>query len=70
MTLDRMNAILKRLRPAAVVALAALLVADVALGAGVQATQPPEVGYAIPNIAAILMSLTLLAVPCKRFRRT
>jgi hypothetical protein len=70
MTVNCMNAILKRLRPAAVVAVAALLVADVALGAGIQTPQASDVGYAIPNIAAILMSLTLLAVPCKRFRRT
>lgn len=47
---------------------AILLVAGVlALGAG--GLPPKRPGYTIPNIVALVMALTTLAIPCKRFRR-
>jgi len=30
----------------------------------------PKPSYGIPNIVAVVMCLSLLAIPCKRFKRT
>ncbi|HUX00178.1 MAG: hypothetical protein WBD63_11155 [Phycisphaerae bacterium] len=32
-------------------------------------TRTPRPSYAIANIVAVVMCLTVLAIPCKRFRR-
>ncbi len=53
----------------ALVAAVALVAADVALGAEpVREAVLPN--YTVPNLVAIVMCATLLAVPCKRFRRS
>jgi hypothetical protein len=50
-----------------------LLLAAPVLGAGSSrvpaAKAPPEPSYTIPNIAAFGMSLTVLAIACKRYPR-
>ena len=56
----------------AVVFVAAMfLAAGLALGAQ-KATQRtlPKPSYAIPNIVAVVMCLSALAIACKRFKRT
>ena len=57
------------MRWAVSVALAVLL-AGAAWGARTARVQEvPRPSYAIPNIAAIVMALTVLAIACKRFQR-
>ncbi|MCX5676190.1 MAG: hypothetical protein NTX87_14385 [Planctomycetota bacterium] len=50
-----------------------LLLATTVLGAVStrvpMAKEPPEPSYTIPNIAAFGMSLTALAIACKRYHR-
>jgi type IV secretory pathway VirB2 component (pilin) len=52
---------------AVAVATAALLIASQVFAADAS-SEPPS--YAIANIAAVVMSLTVLAVACKRYRRS
>jgi len=48
-----------------------LVTGGLALGArGSRGKEPPRPSYAISNIVAMVMSGVLLAIPCKRFRRT
>lgn len=56
------------LRGAAAGAAAILLAAAAALGAPGEASRYPN--YAIPNVAAIIMGLAVLVIPCRRFRHT
>ena len=50
-------------------AAAILLAAAAALAAPfVEPSRRPN--YAIPNVAVIVMSLAILAIPCRRFRHT
>ena len=52
---------------------AATVLAGVSVVGAATAAMPREPefpSYAIPNIAAIVMCLAALAIPCKRFRRT
>ncbi|MBE3097497.1 MAG: hypothetical protein IMZ44_10260 [Planctomycetes bacterium] len=55
------------------VAVLGLLLATTVLGAVStrvpMAKEPPEPSYTIPNIAAFGMSLTALAIACKRYHR-
>ena len=58
---------------AVAVAVLGLLLATTVLGAVStrvpMAKEPPEPSYTIPNIAAFGMSLTALAIACKRYHR-
>lgn len=53
---------------AGVLVAAILLVAAQAAAAESSTNEPPN--YAIPNIAAIVMSVAALAIPCMRYRRS
>jgi len=54
-------------------AAAVFLAAGLALALGawkVPEETLPQPSYAIPNIVAVVMCLSVLAIPCKRFKRT
>jgi hypothetical protein len=52
-------------------AAAVFVAAGLALGAQkVPENTPPQPSYGIPNIVAVVMCLSILAIPCKRFKRT
>lgn len=54
--------------PVMAAVMAALLIAAQAAAAAPPSTEGPS--YAIPDIAAIVMCLAALAVPCMRYRRS
>jgi|GEM_PF-4512876 len=52
-------------------AAAVFLAAGLALGAKRTPEKTlPQPSYGIPNIVAVVMCLSVLAIPCKRFKRT
>lgn len=52
-------------------AAAVFVAAGLALGApGTPEKTLPQPSYAIPNIVAVVMCLSVLAIACKRFKRT
>ncbi|MGB2754191.1 MAG: hypothetical protein WBD75_09790 [Phycisphaerae bacterium] len=56
---------------AGVFAAAVFVAAGLALGARKAPKKTlPKPSYGIPNIVAVVMCLSVLAIPCKRFKRT